>query len=128
MPRPGWVQNLVPWGLITLAISLVVAILPINPLSSPETLLLLLAGTGESAVLYLLLWPRSVNYSPGRSLAALTALLAASTFWAVRAPTTPHPPYLVHLMWLMGMTVVVCGLLGYSLWQRLMARHRPHQG
>ncbi len=124
MTEPAWVQNLIPWAWLSLAISLVVAVLPINPLGSPETLGLLLAGTLECAAVYLLLRPRSYHHNAGRALAALTTLLLALGFWAARAQPTPPPPYLMHLIWLMGMTVVLCALVGYSLWTKLIARPR----
>ena len=89
---------------------------------APPTWQLAVAGSIESAVLYALLRPSSYQYHAGRALVALLVALAAVTYWAAKAPLIATAAYLVHLLWLMGLIVVLCALLGYSLWQRLQAR------
>jgi len=81
-------------------------------------------ATLEAALLFALLRPLSFQYHTGRGLLALVALVATSTWWAAQAPLIAAPAYTVHLLWLMGLVVAVCVLLGFSLWQQLMQRHR----
>ena len=88
----------------------------------PPTWQLAAAGSVECAVLYALLRPTSYHYHAGRALLALLVALASVTYWATKAPLVATAAYLVHLLWLMGLTVTLCALLGYSLWQRLQAR------
>jgi hypothetical protein len=82
------------------------------------------AATLEAGLLFALLRPLSFQYHTGRGLAALIGLVITSTWWAAKAPLIAAPAYTVHLLWLMGLVAALCVLLGFSLWQQLMQRHR----
>ena len=82
-----------------------------------------LVGTLEAALLFAAFRPYSYRYHVGRSFLAIGFLVALVTGWAANAPLIAAPAYTLHLLWLMGLLVVGCLLLGFSLWQGLQARH-----
>ena len=122
MPRPRWARPFLPVSWVILILGLLISN---RGASGPaETLSLAGIGTLEALLLFAILRPMSYRYHSGRALAAVVFVLFASTFWAGRADPLPDSGYIVHLLWLLGLTVACCALLGFSLWQRLMARHR----
>ncbi len=122
--RPRWVLHLVPvsWVLVIAGLAATY-----RAESAPETwssLELAGAATAEALILFALLRPFSFSYHIGRGLVALLGLVIVATWWAANAPLIPVAAYTVHLLWLMGLVLAICILLGFSLWQQLMQRHR----
>ena len=122
--RPRWVLHLIPvtWALLMGGLLLVYRTdSTVGEWSIPQ---LVGVATVEALVLFALLRPLSFRYHSGRGLAALFALIVISTYWAANAPLIFAAAYTLHLLWLMALVVAVCVLLGFSLWQQLMQRHR----
>ena len=121
MPKPRWTKQIVPISWVLLAAGLALAS---SNAGFEQAALLLAVGTVEAAVVFFALRPSTFAYHGGRALAAVIFVLVTSTIWAARAEPLPGPAYIVHLFWLLGLTVALCALLGYSLFQRTLSRPR----
>lgn len=121
--RPGWIRPLVPVSWVLLIGGLLITSRTESTPTQWSELALAGAGTLEAILLFGMLRPYSYRYHVGRSFLAIVMLLILSTGWAANAPLIAVPGYTVHLLWLMGLVVVGCLLLGFSLWQHLQARH-----
>jgi hypothetical protein len=121
--RPDWIRHLVPVSWVLLIGGLLIASRVEPTQANWSGLALAGVGTLEAALLFGTLRPCSYRYHLGRSFLTLLILVFLSTGWAANAPLIASPGYTLHVLWLMGLVVIGCLLLGISLWQRLQARH-----
>lgn len=122
-PRPDWIRYLVPISWVLLMGGLLATGRAQQTTSDWGGVALASVGTLEAALLFAALRPHSYRHHVGRSFSAIALLIALSTAWAANAPLIASPIYTLHLLWLMGLVVVGCLLLGLALWQHLQARH-----